>query len=54
MKVFLIIGYISTLKFATPFSERKRDLVVDQSKVIKGSPFGWYGAYFEETFDDLD
>ena len=46
--------YTINRRLFTPLSERKRNLIVPQLKVIKGSLFGCCATYIEEDFADLD
>ena len=46
--------YTSNRRLFTPLSQRKRNLIVPQLKVIKGSLFGCCATYIEEEFEDLD
>ena len=44
--------YSSNRRLFTPLSQRKRNLIVPQLKVIKGSLFGCCATYIEEDFED--
>lgn len=46
--------YSTNRRLFTPLSTKKRNLVVPQLKVIKGSIFGNCATYIEEDFEDLD
>ena len=46
--------YTTNRRLFTPLSARKRDLVVPELKIIKGSIFGCCATYIKEEYEDLD